>query len=160
MNLAIDENVIAVANDISRILRSENPVCPQATDICRLASVELLEQAINSNRVLIDMGDKVLSYYRRKASMSGQPGSGDAFLMALYQQSYDPERVIRVEVPDEEGCGLPVDFVRCGFDIDDMVYIALARSSPPAELINAVDSDYAIFSHAIQELGVTVREIC
>jgi hypothetical protein len=160
LNLAIDENVIAVANDIGRSLQGLALLCPEADDDCRLACIEALQRAIRSEIVLLDDQDLVLSYYRRKASMSGQPGSGDAFLMAVYQNSYNPERVLRIGLPEEHGRGLPESFVQCGFDADDMIYLALARNAPPAQVLNAVDSDYTEFAVQIEELGVSVVQLC
>lgn len=160
MNYAIDENVLAVANDIGRILSGKEPICTHASDLCRLASVDFLESALSNARVLIDTDDIVFGYYRRKASMAGQPGSGDAFLMALYQSSYDDTKVKRIVVDNGIGNGLPEDFVNCGFDKDDMIYVALAKSVPGSAVVNAVDSDYSEYSEQLSSLGVEIKQIC
>lgn len=160
MNLAIDENVIAVANDAGRVSRGEQLLCPQADDECRLACIEALYEATQTGTVLLDDAGLILTYYRRKASMSGQPGTGDAFLMSVYRNSYNPHRVQRVSLPQVHGWGLPQAFVDSGFDTDDMIYIALADAAPPARVINAVDSDYTEFGGAIAGLGVEVLQLC
>ncbi|MGN6269677.1 MAG: hypothetical protein ACTHM0_07270 [Sphingomonas sp.] len=160
MKLAIDENVLAVANDVGRVLRGEDPHCPQANDNCRESCVDILQEALVSHQVLLDSYDLVFSFYRRKASLAGQPGSADAFLLALYQSSGDPDKVIQHELPKSLGHGLPTDFVSCGFDTDDMIYIALARSEISSCVVNAVDSDYREYAAEIADLGVTVKELC
>lgn len=160
MNWAIDENVIAVANDIGRISKGEDALCPQADDVCRLACIEFLSDAIKNGKILLDAADIVCGFYRRKASMSGQPGSGDAFLRALFQVSHDPSRTIRVNLPTGRSFGLPNSFTSCGFDPDDFVYVALVRSQSNAAVANAVDSDYSIYAADLAAIGVNVVELC
>lgn len=82
------------------------------------------------------------------------------FLRELFQKSYDGERVIRIALPAAPHFGLPIEFVTSGFDADDMIYVALARSSPPSSVVNAADSDYANATDQLSELGVEVMELC
>jgi len=110
--------------------------------------------------VLLDDGDIVFKYYRRKASMSGQPGTGDLFLRELYQAAYGGRTVRRVKLSAAPTFGLPLDFTTSGFDIDDMIYVALARAASPSEIVNAADSDYREAANALNNLGVAIRELC
>jgi hypothetical protein len=160
VNWAIDENVIAVANDVARIERGEQPRCPQADDACRLACITFLATALKSGKVLLDTAEVVFGYYRRKASMSGQPGSGDAFLRQLFQVMHDEDFVIRVDLPAAPAFGLPTAFVTCGFDLDDFIYVALATAQPQSRVANAVDSDYHNFAVELAKLPATVTELC
>ena len=160
MNWAIDENVIAVANDLARVDRGEAPLCPQVDDACRIACAKFLMDAIKSGVILLDDADVVFRYYRRKASLSGQPGSGDVFLRELYRSSYSGKTVVRVNVGLPPNFGLPIAFTVSGFDPDDMIYVALARASMPAEVVNAADSDYANTASSLAEIGVPIRELC
>ena len=160
MNWAIDENVIAVANDVARVDRGDQPNCPQADDACRLACVTFLASARRDGKVIVDGADVVFSYYRRKASLSGQPGSGDAFLKALFQVMYDPDHIVRVDLAPAPTFGLPAAFVQSGFDPDDFIYVALAAARPNSIIINAVDSDYQIHAAQIAAVPADVRELC
>jgi hypothetical protein len=102
----------------------------------------------------------VFAYYRRRASLSGQPGSGDIFLRELFQVSYDPSCTIRVELLAPPSYGLPNAFVTCGFDADDLIYVALAGAHPPSAVVNAVDSDYSIHAAQLASIPVQVQELC
>ncbi len=160
MNWAIDENVLAVANDISRSARGEAVLCAQAGDSCRLACVDFLNHAIRHGTILIDSNGLVLSYYRRKASMSGQPGSADAFLKELHLRSYSGDVVRQIDIDPPPEFGLPTGFINSGFDADDRIYVALAKSIQDGTVVNAVDSDYSIFQEDLKKLGVPIRELC
>jgi hypothetical protein len=110
--------------------------------------------------ILIDVGGLILKYYRRKASMAGQPGSADAFLYQLTQVAYRGDVVLPVEVGGPPEFGLPNSFLACGFDADDRIYVALARACPPSQVVNAVDSDYEEHAEALGGIGVSVRQLC
>lgn len=160
MKWAIDENVLAVANDAGRVDRGEDAQCPQVDDDCRIACAKFLVNAIRTGIILLDDDDVVFTYYRRKASLAGQPGTGDLFLMELYRAAYGGDRVERVKLHVAPTFGLPTSFTTSGFDPDDMIYVALARSASPSSVVNAADSDYRNAAMALEELGVSVTELC
>lgn len=159
MNWAIDENVLAVANDLARVERGAASETPQASPVCRLACVRFLRDA-QSGVVLLDDQGLALSYYRRKASLAGQPGTADAFLKFIYDNQYNEKLVKIVDVGEQPNFNLDEDIIESSFDIDDQIYIALALSGTPAEVVNAVDADYEENAGLLASKGVTVRELC
>ncbi len=159
MNWAIDENVLAVANDHARIESGVESATPQASAACRLACIRFLRGA-QEGVVLLDDRGLALRYYRRKASLSGQPGTADAFLKFVYENQYNERLVMVIDIGESPNFNLDQDIVSSSFDIDDQIYIALSLSAPPSEVVNAVDADYSENAEMLISKGVSVRELC
>lgn len=160
MKFAIDENVLAVANDVGRIDREEQPICQQASDECRLACVEFLGGVRRGHKILIDDRGQVLAFYRRKASLAGQPGSADAFLKFLYDNQYNGDAVELCDIGESPSFDLDETILESMFDPDDRIYVALVLATEPSELVNAVDTDYEENAALLSTAGVVVRELC
>jgi len=160
MKFAIDENVLAVANDVGRIAREEQPICQQASDECRLACVTFLGSVRRGHKVLIDDRGQVLAFYRRKASLAGQPGSADAFLKFLHDNQHNEDAVEICDIGEFPSFDLDEIILESMFDPDDRIYVALSLSAEPSELVNAVDSDYQENADLLTEVGVVMRELC
>jgi hypothetical protein len=111
--------------------------------------------------VILDDGREFFDKYRSCASMAGQPGVADAFLKLVFERGYDPDWCSRVSIREGELYRLPAEILACGFDRDDLCWLAAAYNSPePAEVLNAVDSDYAEWGQQIADAGIAVRQIC
>jgi hypothetical protein len=163
MREVIDENVLLVANDLSRSLAEKDLRCPQADDDCQIAAVEFLRKCTEGKVVLLDDAGDVLTAYRSKMSGSGQPGSGDAFFRYISENQYNSQRIVRVELEKSDNgefAAFPKSANLKAFDADDRIYAALALTGGHAEIVNCVDSDWSLFQTALEGVGVVVRELC
>ena len=157
----VDENVLVVANDLTRLSRGLIAISPQVSGECQLACVTFIEELMTNDTIVIDDGTLFLEKYKSHCSFSGQPGIGDAFLRAVFERGYSNDWVTRVTIVDGEGFRLPAAFLGCGFDNDDMLWIAAAFNGPLDTMVaNACDSDYQDFEATIAGIGVAVLEIC
>lgn len=100
--------------------------------------------------------------YKAHASFKGQPGVGDAFLRFVYEKGYDAAAVTRVDIRNGDGTWrLPANFLICGFDDDDLLWVSAAHNSPkPSQILNACDSDYDEHAAALAAIPVSVSELC
>jgi hypothetical protein len=159
----IDENVLIVANDISRELSGQELMCPQANADCRIAALDLLKRCQDGAMVVLDDLGEVLDLYRRRMSGSGQPGSGDAFFRYLSDNQFNPERVIRRKLQPHAERGyeeFPSDEGLSDFDPADRIYVSLASGRRAAKIANCVDSDYKEKAVALGAAGIRVHELC
>lgn len=156
-----DENVIIVANDLTRLSLGSEPICPQANEACRIAAVDALSNVISRGGLVLDSGSEYLEKYRLAGSLSGQPGIGDAFVRAVFQKGYNPDWATRVEIRDGDNYVLPEGFEAIGFDEDDHLWIAGAhKAGKTSRIVNAVDSDYTEAQVALEAFGIKVLELC
>jgi hypothetical protein len=84
----------------------------------------------------------------------------------LFDHTYDPTKCELVEVtsiPDDSRSfeEFPHDEAFAGFDPDDRKFVAAARASVRDPVIlNATDSDWDQFEHALARHGVVVLQLC
>jgi hypothetical protein len=157
----VDENVLIVANDLTRRSAGLEPECPEADDACGLRCADALVELTESGQVGLDEGTEVFDKYRSHCNFSGQPGIGDAFLRAVFERGYDPTWAKRVEVRNEHGLIIPEQLEQSGFDNDDYIWVAVSLNcGEPSTILNAVDSDYNIWRDLLKDLGVNVTELC
>ena len=154
MNAAVvDTNVLIVANGRAG----------QAKPSCVASCVEVLGVVQARGRVVLDDRMLILSEYLRKASLAGQPGSGDAFLKWVWQNQAVSERCETVAVTPVNGsfAEFPKSPDLCGFHKNDrkFVAVALASKSRP-EVLNAVDSHWWTFRDALKRHGVRICFVC
>lgn len=158
----IDENVLIVANDASRVLSGKNTACPQADDSCRISAIEFLAHCRSGKCVVIDDIGLVIEKYREYMHGSGQPGSGDAFFRYLVENQYNPQRVRQVSLELHRFRGFekfPNDIDLRRFDPADRIFVALGNVTG-GTITNCVDSDYSEYAGALQSAGINVRELC
>lgn len=132
---------------------------------CQLSAIREIQRLMTIGGVLLDSGGEVLGEYRNNASFSAQE-VGDQFMVWVHDNEYNEQKCIRQELTP---C-LTHDFVfeefphednLRAFDPSDQKFAALAYSSQtPAEVLNAVDSDWKTFEVQLSNAGVTVRNIC
>ena len=160
----VDENVPRVANELSRINTHQQRQTPQADLACIASCVRKLRELQSAEIVVLDDGGNVLRAYRRNLSGKGQPGSGDAFFRYISERQYDPKRVRRVPLDqNDEGKYevIPQDSSLNAFDEDDLIYVALVLTDQcRSNILNAVDSDYLEFENELLEYGIYVEELC
>lgn len=161
----IDENVLIVANDISRILRDVDPLCPEADDDCRAAALDFLENCAKARlKILVDDAGLVIEKYRSRMSGSGQPGSGDAIFRYIIENQYADSGVVRVTLTtadDGSFAEFPADEELTNFDRSDRIFVAISAAGPkPNRIVNCIDSDWSESSTALQRVGIQVEELC
>ena len=152
----IDSNVPIVASE-----RSEH-----AGMRCVLECIDALIKIQRGERVVLDDGLLILNEYRRKLSLSGQPGVGDGFFKWLWQNQANPEHCERVpihprgETPDdfEE---FPDDPELKKFDHNDRKFVAVARASlSDPTILDATDSDWWDYRAPLKKHGLKISFIC
>nr|VFK55068.1 MAG: hypothetical protein BECKTC1821F_GA0114240_100666 [Candidatus Kentron sp. TC] len=154
----MDTNVPINAN----LARVPDGIPPELFD-CVFACIEVVEHVTKKGVLVIDAGGEIFDEYRRKLSMKGQPGVGDAFMKWVHDHCCNPDRVERVAItktddayddfPDHEGLG--------GFDDSDRKFVAVANAhveKPP--ILQATDSKWWGWKDVLGEVGITVRFLC
>ena len=151
----VDTNVAVVANRDS----------PQASPNCEKACIDRIERIIRgADKLVLDDNWKILGEYTQNLRSTGEPGAGDRFLLwVLRNQSgqCDLVPITPINNSETEFQEFPTDPALNGFDRDDRKFIAVVRAhsaSPP--ILQAVDSQWWGFRHALHQNGVTVEFIC
>jgi hypothetical protein len=153
--VVIDTNVLVAANGKSE----------QIGPNCVLACIAALEEAINHKQVLVDSGMRIFEEYRRNASLSGQPGPGDAFIKWLWSNQANPRHCEQVGITPKEDPEdfeeFPADPRLAGFDRADRKFVAVALVSDrhPA-VLNATDSDWWNFRIPLKANGLNIEFLC
>ncbi len=153
--VVVDTNVAVVANRDS----------PQASPNCENACINRLERIIRGeDKLVLDDNWKIIGEYTQNLRSTGEPGAGDRFLLwVLRNQSgqCDLVPITPINNSETEFQEFPTDPALNGFDRDDRKFIAVVRAhsaSPP--ILQAVDSQWWGFRHALHQNGVTVEFIC
>lgn len=150
MNRVVDTNVLIVANGNST----------QASIDCELDCIEYLENHKAINVCLDDLGS-IMDEYQNHCSYSGSPGVGDMFFKYLHDNQYNPtSKITRVTITPITDASrtfeeLPVN----QFDPSDRKFLATAVVAN-ADVINATDSDWQEQQVLMQQLNVTIRQLC
>jgi hypothetical protein len=158
VDYVIDVNVACVANGQSE----------QVSLQCRLACIEKLMQVVQGRqgKVVIDDSFHILGAYKDALNFSGQPGVGDMFFKHVFTNQAQRKRVRTVGITpleqDPRGyVEFPEDAELVRFDRDDRVYVATVIADELKSIVlNAVDSDWAIFEKPLAKHGITIENLC
>lgn len=147
----VDENVLRTANGDADHVGFD----------CQLACIDFLQQCYGTYSLVLDAWGDVLSAYASACNYSGQPGVGDEFFRWLVEHI---AVFLTLDLP-LDSAGEYVHFPNsrglANFDADDRKWVALTvAAGPDAQLVNAVDSDYAHHAAALSAAGVDVLELC
>ncbi|MCU8259400.1 MAG: PIN domain-containing protein [Shewanella sp.] len=147
--MVIDSNVAIVANGNS----------PQASINCQLACVELLE-CCKDLSICLDQTSLIMDEYAKHLSYAGNPGVGDMFFKYLHDNQYAQKNIelVAITQTDDENRGfdeLPAN----DFDPSDRKFLATAVSAG-AQVVNATDSDWAEQQELMNQLNITVEQLC
>jgi hypothetical protein len=151
----VDTNVAQVANEAS----------PQAGPQCIQNCIDALTRA-RAGLVVIDDGMRILNEYLSTIGLEGQPGVGHIFVKWVFDnQAVDTccERVNLTEsTPNSSDFQeFPSDDALAGFDRSDRKFAAVAAASVNDPIIlNAVDSDWWIYSVPLARNGLNVTFLC
>lgn len=145
----IDSNVAIVANGHA----------PQASIDCELACVELLERCEHLS-ICLDQTSLIMDEYAKHLSYAGNPGVGDMFFKYLHDNQYAEKNIELVTInqvaDDQRGFAeLPEN----KFDPSDRKFLATAVSAE-AHVVNATDSDWAEQQELMNQLNITVQQLC
>lgn len=150
----------------TNVLRVSNGKSSQASDTCVGACIGILVDIRNTHRSAVDLEGHIFGEYFKNASRSGQPGVGDSFAKWLWDNQGMAEHCELVQTNPEDEAGLEFEFFRSNpalvtFDLSDRKFAMVAMNSKhKAQVINAVDRDWADFAGALGRAGVVVRELC
>ncbi|WP_233080794.1 hypothetical protein [Rheinheimera soli] len=145
----IDSNVAIVANGHS----------PQASIDCELACIKLLA-CCDQLSICLDQTSLIMDEYAKHLSYAGNPGVGDMFFKYLHDNQYAQKNIELVTITpiDDENLGfaeLPVN----NFDPSDRKFLATAVAAR-AQVVNATDSDWAEQQELMNQLNITVQQLC
>ncbi len=145
----IDSNVAIVANGSS----------PQASINCELACVELLERCEHLS-ICLDETNLIMDEYAKHLSYAGSPGVGDMFFKYLHDNQYAQKNIEVVTITQiaDENRGFE-ELPENRFDPSDRKFLATAVSGG-ADVVNATDSDWAEQRELMNQLNVTVQQLC
>ena len=146
----VDTNVAIVANTRHT----------HADVACQLACIDELGRLVREGVVAVDETGFILDEYRGYLSHSGQPGVGDAFFKHVFDHQYEGRRVRRVPVTpsDNDQRGFE-ELPENSFDRSDRLFLAVALVGE-AIVLNATDSDWDEHAELMDELGVSVEQLC
>lgn len=156
--VVVDTNVAVVANRAS----------PQASDDCFRICVERLGRITgNEDKLVLDDSWRIIKEYQDNLQSFGrQPGIGDAFLKWVLTNRDNPILCDRISInqvgnDDTVFAEFPATADLHGFDRSDRKFVAVALSHPNnPTILQAVDSKWWGFRHALHANGVSVEFIC
>jgi len=150
----VDTNVIVVANRA------------QAEPLkCANACAQALLQIKISGVLVIDDRERILREYWKHASLSGQPGVGDAFIKWIHDNAGCADLVSRIKITPGHQQDDFIEFPTLGdlsnFDRSDRKFAAVALAHPKRPpVLNATDSDWWNHRDALQLAGIRVEFVC
>jgi len=150
----VDTNVILVANR-QHLDVSESCVASCATRLLAL---------VQSGRVAIDDGYRILKEYQNKTQPHVGKRAGDAFVKWLLRNNANPDRCDQVAIVRHAERGFesfPEDARLANFDVADRKFVAVANAHPnKPPILQAADSKWLGWEPALQDHGLTVDFLC
>ena len=157
MIVVVDTNVPKVANGKRE--------APQASKNCRAICIDRVERIMRGEEtVVLDRDWAILSEYMDNLNESGQPGTGDEFLLWVLKNRESRCEWVSITRPaglENEYDEFPVDPDLEGFDDDDRKFVAAARAhSAKPPILQAVDGGWRAFCDTLARHGVKVEFLC
>lgn len=152
--VVVDTNVVLVANGQH----------PDVSPECVAACADFLRAVMQSGRVAIDDGFRILDEYQHKTHPRDGERVGDVFVHWVLQHHGDPTRcdeVALVEHPERGFESFPDDPRLASFDPSDRKFVAVAAAHPERPAIaQAADSKWLGWSAALADLDLDVDFLC
>lgn len=154
MTVVVDTNVILVANGQH----------PDVSGACVAACAARLHGIVQSGRVAIDDGYRILEEYQHKTEPHTGKRAGDAFLRWLLRNNANPQRCEQVSIVEHAERGFesfPEDDRLASFDPSDRKFVAVAaacRAQPP--VLQATDSKWLAWNEGLAAHGVQIEFLC
>jgi hypothetical protein len=160
-HFVIDTNVPKAA--------SGSTVTPQASPECVLACIQRLKEIKENHIVVIDNQWHILNEYKRQLEPLGQATVGYMFLKWVLNHLSNPQHCEQISItPRTTGESVsyvefPINSELATFHHKDHKFVAVAlahANRPPPPILNAVDSDWWDFRHALSRLGIIIEFLC
>lgn len=148
----VDTNVAIVANGQSE----------QADEDLVERCIDAILEITTKGGLVIDSADRIFDEYRQNLSLSGQPGTGDAFMKWVHDFRWqtelcemrgvtcvDEDEQVFEEFPSHEGLR--------EFDRNDRKFVAVANAGKPRPILQAVDFKWWGWKDALAIAGITVH---
>lgn len=148
----VDTNVAVVANGKSE----------QADDSLVEKCIDAILEVTRNGGLVVDEGGLIFEEYRLNLSLSGQPGTGDAFMKWVNDYQWNPEfcerRTITWLEGDERGFAeFPTAPALQKFDHSDRKFVAVANAVVPKRpILEAVDFKWWGWKDALAAEGILV----
>ncbi len=148
----VDTNVPIVANGKS----------PQANDLLVEKCIDALLELTTRGGLVLDEGGSIFEEYRQNLSLSGQPGTGDAFMKWVHDHQWLAElcerRTITSLANDDRGFAeFPESPDLVDFDASDRKFVAVANAgNPKRPILEAVDFKWWGWKDALAAEGIEV----
>jgi hypothetical protein len=156
--VVIDTNVLLVANGMA----------PQMSDKCRIACIERLAKAKESESVVIDRQYLILVEYHHKLNPYRRPpGPGDAFLRHILQNMNSVAHVAAVDLTPMNAEA--TDFeefpddgkLRADFDPADRKFVAASNAHPDSPpIVESADSKWLAWEERLAAHGINLEFPC
>ncbi|MGA2657291.1 MAG: hypothetical protein ABSH34_07200 [Verrucomicrobiota bacterium] len=148
----VDTNVAVVANGRSG----------QAGDSLVEKCIDAILELAGRGGLVLDDGGLIFDEYRQNLSLSGQPGTGDAFMKWVHDHQWNPGLCERRTITclDEDGPDFN-EFPRAealrAFDRSDRKFVAVANARKPKRpILEAVDFKWWGWKDALSAEGIRV----
>jgi hypothetical protein len=148
----VDTNVPIVANED----------CLEANDSLVEECINILLELTRRGGLVLDDGGLIFEEYRQNLSLSGQPGTGDAFMKWVHDHQWLEDlcerRTITSLINDPHGfVEFPESTALNGFDPSDRKFVAVANARiPKRPIIQAVDCKWWGWKEALAAEGIEV----
>jgi hypothetical protein len=154
VTFVVDTNVLLVAN------RQHKDVSEACIDCCATR----LHGIVQSGRVAIDDGYRILNEYQNKTEPYAGKRVGDAFLKWLLRNNANPQRCEQVGLVEHTKRGFesfPDDARLEQFDHPDRKFVAVAALHPAEPpILQAADSKWLGWAPALKDHGVKIDFLC
>jgi hypothetical protein len=130
---------------------------------CISACVQYIKHITQNGGLVLDDGGEIFEEYRRRLSLRGQPGQGDAFVKWVCDHQWDERKVTRVRI-NRQGDSyqeFPTHPELTSFDPSDRKFVAVSNARPdkPA-ILQGLDSKWWGWASALEEGGIEVCFLC
>lgn len=155
MKAIIDTNVLIAANGRD---------CPQVTPQCRANTIKFLQDFLKEGMIILDNQWLILTEYKHKVNVSGQPGIGDVFLKWILTNLTNPKRCQQIPIHplgEDNFAEFPHVPELAEFDRSDRKFVAVALADPDnPPIVNVVDTDWLKFHEPLVKNGLKMQFLC
>lgn len=150
----VDTNLILVAEGLHA----------GVSEHCVQACAARLREIMESGRIAMDDGFRILDEYQHKLGQPTHRGAGSAFVEWALKNHDDPARCDSVPITEEPYLGFetfPADERLAHFDLSDRKFVAVAAAHPDhPPILQAADSKWLDWAQALQDYEIEVDFVC
>jgi hypothetical protein len=154
VTVVVDTNVVLVANG------QHADTSPECVSACALA----LQGIMQSGKLALDDGFRILREYQNKTLPKKGNRPGDAFVKWALNNHSNTKRVDQVTLLEHDERGFesfPDDLDLANFDIPDRKFVAVSGAHPNhPPIAQAADSKWLDWSPALHRHGINVEFLC